>query len=117
MMTFALILVMHQMSFSQNSIPTKEHNKHYVVFIMDGIQSIEQARQIDADIKQQKGILVTRTNVPSAKYFAVYNTKSEIDKSWFETKFKSYGIEMKCYHEGVHGADKVENVTKENCNE
>lgn len=94
-----------------------DEQEKFSVFIVDGLSSAEQAREIDEELRKVPGMIMSRTNFPTARYYGIYSSDSKLNKVWFEEFFRKYNIRLKCYSEGVRGVDPFVPITKETCQE
>ena len=89
----------------------------FAQFIVSNITSWEEARKIDEFMRSQPGITMSRSDVPSKRYFCFFTPGSNISQATFEEWFTEMGFEVKCYVEGVYGTDPLPNHNYQSCNE
>jgi hypothetical protein len=83
-----------------------QENK-FCQFIMSNIEKREKAIEIDQFIRNQEGVVISRTDIVSKKYLIIYNSKSSINLlailNWMDT----FNVDVKCIREGIHGVDAI----------
>jgi hypothetical protein len=79
----------------------------FTQFIVEEADTKAEAQQIDRYMRAQSGVVVSRMDHVSKKYFVVYSGDQGYDKAYFAETFQKLGFSIKCFREGVHGVDKV----------
>ncbi len=93
-------------SFSTKDKKTPAPNK-FTQFIVEEADTRAEAQQIDRYMQGQSGVVVSRMDPVSKKYFVIYSADQGYDQNYFIETFKKLGFEIKCFREGEHGVDKV----------
>ncbi len=76
-------------------------------FIVENLETREQAVQLDTEIRLVDGVIISRTDINSKKYLCIYSENSNLDEETISNWFISKGFQIKCYREGFHGIDKI----------
>ena len=103
---------------SQNkSFVMVNQEEKFCTLIMPGLESIEISRLIDQKMRSFDGIIMSRCDFNTKRYFAIYNS-STFTQEWFNTFFKTnFNIEIKCYNSGISGVDRPILLTEETCSD
>ncbi|GEM_PF-5459379 len=111
----ALTLGFSTIGYSQNDGST---DPEFVVFIVDGISSKEDCRAVDNHMRRLEHIVLSRMDIPTSRYYAVFNAESDYDEQWFSQEFAKLGpYTIHCYFKGTKGIDRFPAITKESCPE
>lgn len=91
-------------------------SEHFFQSIFTNLETREQAVDLDNKIRSIDGIVVSRCDVVSKKFFCVFDT-NKISSNQIIDKINSWGFHLnkKCFQEGVKGIDKVIDLLK-TCN-
>lgn len=112
-----LVVILLFTAFQTKAQNNNATSDKFAQFIVTNIESWEEARKIDEFMRSQSGIVMSRQDVPSKRYFCFFDPNSEISKATFEEWFAEMGFEVKCYVEGVRGTDPFPNHSYHNCDE
>lgn len=104
LITSLFTLLISGVSFSQSSTSDEEK---FVQFLIMGMESWEDAKKIDEYIGKQEGILTSRADYNTQRYFGIFLANSGIDENTFKRWMKTNGFKLKNYREGVYGVDKI----------
>lgn len=89
------------------TVDNKGNERKFSQFIVEDADTREEAQMIDKHMRAQAGVLVSRMDSHSRKYFIVHDSNYSYDEAYFTKTFEKLGFEIKCYNEGIHGVDKV----------
>jgi len=98
----ALILT----SFNAEPQPRK-----FVLFIVEDADTQLEGMKIDKYMRAQSGVLMSRMDITSKKFYVVFKSDQNYDETYFKSTFQKLGFDIKCFTEGTHGVDKVPNLT------
>lgn len=87
----------------------------FAQFIITNVQDWDEATHIDEFMRQQAGIEMSRADVPSKRYFCLFDANANITQTTFTTWFNDMGFQVDCYHDGVYGQDPLPNHTYKDC--
>lgn len=96
---------------------SEENQSKFVVFIVNGFNTTQEARQIDQQMRLVDGIIVSRMDIPTHRYYAQFES-DQFSEAWFEQKFLDLGgYTIHCYTQGIKGVDPFVPITLEDCEE
>ncbi len=99
------------LSSYNNTISAQDSNdpptNKFVQLYVEGISSIPEAKNIDAFLRAQEGVLMSRTDPNSRILFCIFSEKAAIEENTFITWLNDLGFQISCFREGIHGVDKV----------
>ncbi len=104
------IILLSLLALVFSSFSTKKESpasNKFTQFIVDEADTRAEAQQIDRYMRAQSGVVVSRMDPISKKYFIIYSSDQGYDETYFIETFKKLGFTIKCFREGVHGVDKV----------
>ncbi len=84
----------------------------FVQFYVIGMTEATKAREINAFMRQQPNILVSRADPNTRIYFAIFPETAGYNQEAFTALFNGLGYQIACYREGVQGIDQP--YSKEN---
>ncbi len=114
----ALLFILMLFGSTSSTAQSQTTNEtKFAIFIVSNIQTWDQAEQIDAFMRNQTGIIMSRQDVPSKRYYCHFDSNSTIDQETLAEWFDNFGMVIKCYSEGVYGTDPVPHETYQSCNE
>jgi len=101
---FALATISFASSFTfklaDKEIPQQQGKTFFVQFRIIGLETAEQAEQINSEISKKEFINISRTDYVSSSYFAVLKNGSVPHKEQFELILKELGYEISCFSFG-----------------
>lgn len=105
-------LLFLNLSFSKGEV----YSEHFFQSIFTNLNTKEQAIELDNKIRSMDGILISRCDIVSKKFFCVFDA-TKISSNQIITKINTWGFDLdqKCFQEGVKGIDKVIDLLKK-CN-
>lgn len=89
------------------SSQAQSNENKFSQFVITNLESREQAVEIDQFIRTQTGIVISRTDINSKKFLCIYTADSGIDRLKIDEWMTRFGIEYKCYREGIHSVDPI----------
>jgi len=108
----SLFLLANQSSFGE-----KPTTNNYVKIIIKGVDTSQDAQNIDSFIRLQSGIIMSRMDYRTNIYFGLYNNSSGISINDYKNWITSLGFEMKCFYTDVHGDKHVVQLKESDCTE
>jgi hypothetical protein len=111
---FFSMFMLLSFQYPTENIPTQEHK--FVQFLVKDLTSVEDSRAIDAFIRAQEGIYMSRTDPNTQICFVIFPSTSSYNKETFNQWFADFGYQIDCYREGLHGKDKVYSKEQFPCN-
>lgn len=99
--TVALLLIL--VSIKLNA----QGNKKFCQFILTNVNSKAKAIEIDAFVRSQNGVFISRADLNSKKYLLIYESKSSIDLKLIQQWMIDLKVEIKCIREGRYGIDEI----------
>lgn len=106
-----ILLLTLSCSMFLTSFNTEPKPKKFVLFIVEDADIQLEAMKIDKYMRAQAGVLMSRMDMTSRKFYLVYKSDQNYDEAYFTTTFKKMGFDIKCFHTGTHGVDKITNLT------
>lgn len=85
----------------------------FVQFVFTNLDSWEKAKEIDAFIRTQNGVQMSRSDFASKKYLIIYDESKGITKSQIDLWMLQMGMTYKCYRTGTHGIDAIIHQTQD----
>ncbi len=85
----------------------------FVQFVFTNLDTWEKAKEIDAFIRLQPGVTMSRSDNASKKYLIIYDDSYGITKEKIELWMLQFGMTYKCYRTGIHGVDKIIHLTQD----
>jgi hypothetical protein len=79
----------------------------FVQFVFTNLETWEKAKEIDAFIRNQPGVQMSRSDNASKKYLIVYDDSKGITKEQIDLWMLQLGMTYKCYRTGTQGVDKI----------
>jgi len=63
-------------------------------------------------------VTLSRMDIPTDRYYVIYDGNGTIDEQWFKDKFEELGgYTIHCYYQGIKGIDNFQPITRETCSE
>lgn len=79
----------------------------FVQFVFTNLETWEKAKEIDAFIRNQVGVQMSRSDNASKKYLIIFDESKGISKEQIDLWMLQMGMTYKCYRTGTHGIDKI----------
>ena len=113
-----LVVILIGLSFLTNATDLQAQNntgKEYVTIIVEGVKTPADERTIDLFIRSENGVLTSRMDYRTKKYFGVYETSSGVTIDDFKTWIINLGFTVKCSRSGIHGIGKTTQINLSEC--
>lgn len=94
--------------------PAQEYK--FVQFLVKDLGSVEDSRAIDAFIRAQEGIYMSRTDSNTEICFVIFLASASFNEEIFSNWIADFGYHIDCFREGMHGKDKVYSREQLPCN-
>lgn len=115
MKRISVILLMVIFSLPFLSFRKSEGENKFVVCLVTGDYTREQAFAMADEYKQKTGVINCRLDVVSKKFFIIYNEQFNMDETAAKSYFQAKGLEVACYYQGIYGKDQIPDLTVEKC--
>ena len=86
---------------------TSQEDRKFCQFIMTNVENRAKTLEIDAFVRKQEGVFISRADLNSKKYLLIYNNNSSIDIDLIKKWMMELKVELKCIREGIYGIDKI----------
>lgn len=106
-----ILLLTLSCSLMLASFNSEPKPKKFVLFIVEEADTQLEAIKIDKYMRAQAGVLMSRMDITSKKYYVVFKSDQNYDEAYFKSTFKKLGFDIKCFNKGTHGVDKVTNLS------
>jgi len=90
-------------------------SREYITIFIEGVNSTEDALSIDAYLRNQTGVITSRMDARTNKYFGVYSSASGITIDNFKSWFTNLGYTATCGRTGRHGVGNTTLIKREEC--
>lgn len=90
-------------------------SEYYVKIIVEGVITSQDARVIDSFIRQQNGVIMSRMDHHTKKYFGIYQPSSGITLETYKTWIIDLGYEAKCSINEEYGPGNPKKIKESDC--
>lgn len=111
-----LFLVLMFLPFQEQAQQAPAPEYKFVQFLVKDLDSVEDSRAIDAFIRAQEGIYMSRTDVNTEMCFVMFLASASFNEETFSNWIADFGYRIDCYRAGMHGKDKVYSREQLPCN-
>jgi len=110
-MYYLLITVILTLNTNISQSKKTVEGNHFFQSIFIDLETREQAVELNQKVYSLDGILVSRCDIVSKKFFCVFDP-NRISSTTIETAVNNWGFHLResCSQEGVQGVDKVTNL-------
>lgn len=96
----------------------QEDQEYFASFVVDSIPTIQDYREIDNQMRLIEGVLVSRMDIPTNRYYIRFTASEMYDEMWFRSKFLELGnYSIHCIQLGEKDVDALIPITKDTCTE
>jgi len=100
---------------SNSSFERSTDAKKYVMIIVEGVNSSQNAHNIDSFIRTQSGVSISRMDYRTKLYFGIYDSSSRITLDDYKGWFTDLGYKVKCSNTGIIGQDRITRLKASDC--
>jgi hypothetical protein len=107
----ALCLSFYSYCQEKNSKPT------FIEFVVGGETTPQLLKEINLDFQGNPDFQVTRMDIPTERFFGVYQVGKDFNHQWFSDKFQAYGLTIHCINSGLVGEKTYQHLSRKDCPE
>lgn len=94
-------------TLAQNNTGAPKNQNEFVQFVFTNLETRDQALEIDAFMRNQPGIIMSRADINSRKYLVIYDPSSGITETQITNWITDLEMEFTCLRHGIHGTDAI----------